>query len=121
MKRIYDFSRKPAKRNYTISDLQELKKKPKKLTMSNPANADEIRACRDAGIDLLVVGMDQIDNVRAIAPTHFCRVGSRWAQFGSNEELLADAFEAMRRGGDMYYTLRSLDALEIMSREGIPV
>ena len=44
MKRIYDFSRKPAKRNYTISDLQALKQKPKKLTMSNPANADEIRA-----------------------------------------------------------------------------
>ena len=30
MKRIYDFSRKPAKRNYTISDLQELKKNQKK-------------------------------------------------------------------------------------------
>ena len=80
MKRIYDFSRKPAKRNYTISDLQALKQKPKKLTMSNPANADEIQDCRDAGIDSLAMGMDQIDNVRAIAPTHFCRVGSRWAQ-----------------------------------------
>ena len=89
--------------------------------MSNPANADEIQDCRDAGIDSLAMGMDQIDNVRAIAPTHFCRVGSRWAQFGSNEELLADAFEAMRRGGDMYYTLKSLDALEIISREGIAV
>ena len=27
----------------------------------------------------------------------------------------------MRRGGDMYYTLRSFDAMEMMSREGIPV
>ena len=87
MKRIYDFYREPAKRNYTISDLQALKQKPKKLTMYNPANADEIRAFRDAGIDLLVVGMDQIDNVPAIAPNQFCRVGSSWAQFGSNEEL----------------------------------
>jgi 3-methyl-2-oxobutanoate hydroxymethyltransferase len=121
MNRIYDFSRKPAMRNYTISDLQALKVMNNKLTMSNPANADEIRACRDAGIDLLVVGMDQIDNDLAIAPTHFCRVGSRWAQFGSNEELLADAFKAMRRGGDMYYTPRSLNALEKLSREGIPV
>jgi 3-methyl-2-oxobutanoate hydroxymethyltransferase len=40
---------------------------------------------------------------------------------GSNEELLVDAFEAMRRGGDLYYTLKSLDALEIISREGIAV
>ena len=41
MKRIYDFSRKPAHRNYTVSDLKALKHsnttKPK-LTMSNPAN-----------------------------------------------------------------------------------
>ena len=121
MKRIYSFARTPAVRNYTISDLQELKITGKKLTMTNPANAYEIRACKDAGIDLFVVGMDQIDNVRAIAPTHFTRVGSKWAQFGSNEEILADAFEAMRRGGDMYYTLRSYEAMEMMSREGIPV
>ena len=121
MKRIYSFARTPAVRNYTISDLQELKITGKKLTMTNPTNANEIRACKDAGIDLFVVGMDQIDNVRAIAPTHFTRVGSKWAQFGSNEEILADAFEAMRRGGDMYYTLRSYEAMEMMSREGIPV
>ena len=121
MKRIYSFARTTAVRNYTISDLQELKITGKKLTMTNPVNADEIRACKDAGIDLFVVGMDQIDNVRAIAPTHFTRVGSKWAQFGSNEEILADAFEAMRRGGDMYYTLRSYEAMEMMSREGIPV
>ena len=52
MKRIYAFSRNPAKRNYTISDLQALKRTPKKLTMSSPANANETRACRDAGIDI---------------------------------------------------------------------
>ncbi len=121
MKRIYDFSRKPAARNYTVSDLQALKGTGRKLSMANPANADEIRACKEAGIDLFVVGMDQIEDVRAITPTHFTGLGSTWAQFGSNEEILTDAFEAMRRGGDMYYTLRSFDAMEMMSREGIPV
>ena len=121
MKRIYEFARKPAIRNYTILDLQDLKVTGKKLSMANPSNANEIRACKEAGIDLFVVGMDQIDDVRSIAPTHFTRVGSKWAQFDSNEELLADAFEAMRRGADMYYTLRSLNAIERMTREGIPV
>ena len=121
MKRIYEFARKPAIRNYTIFDLQDLKVTGKKLSMANPSNANEIRACKEAGIDLFVVGMDQIDDVRSIAPTHFTRVGSKWAQFDSNEELLADAFEAMRRGADMYYTLRSLNAIEMMTREGIPV
>ena len=121
MKRIYEFARKPALRNYTIADLQNLKVTGQKLSMANPHTAAEIRTCKEAGIDLFVCGMDQIDDVRAIAPTHFCRVGSKWAQFGSNEELMADPFEAMRRGADMYYTLRSLDAVEKMTREGIPV
>ena len=121
MKRIYEFARKPAIRNYTISDLQALKITGKKLSMANPSNANEIRACKEAGIDLFVVGMDQIDDVRSIAPTHFTRVGSKWAQFDTNEQLLADAFEAMRRGADMYHTLRSLNAIEMMTREGIPV
>ena len=45
MKRIYDFSRKPAHRNYTVYDLKTLKNSPKKLTMTNPANAEEAKAC----------------------------------------------------------------------------
>ena len=35
MKRMYDFSRCPAERNYTIADLQALKGSGKKLSMSN--------------------------------------------------------------------------------------
>ncbi|MDE0694531.1 MAG: 3-methyl-2-oxobutanoate hydroxymethyltransferase [Boseongicola sp.] len=121
MKRIYDFSRSPAKRNHTIQDLQALKGSGRKLSMANPADIDQVRACVEAGIDLFVTGSDLLDDVRQIAPHHFTGVGSTWAQFGSNEEILADAFEAMRRGADMYYTLRSLDAMEMMAREGIPV
>ena len=59
MKRIYDFSRKPAHRNYTVSDLKALKHSKSstpKLTMSNPANKKEIIACIEAGIDLFVIG-----------------------------------------------------------------
>ena len=121
MKRIYDFSRNPATRNYTIADLQALKGSGQKLSMANPANNDEVLACVEAGIDLFVVGGDQIDDVRRLAPHHFTGVGSTWAQFGSNEEILAHAFEMMRKGGDLYYTLRSYDAMEMLSNEGIPV
>ncbi len=121
MKRIYDFSRNPASRNYTIADLQALKGTDTTLSMANPANNEEVQACVDAGIDLFVVGGDQIDDVRRIAPTHFTGVGSTWAQFGSNDEILAHAFEMMRKGGDLYYTLRSYDAMELLSNEGIPV
>ncbi len=121
MKRIYDFSRNPAQRNYTVADLKALKGSGRTLSMANPANNDELRACVEAGIDLFVVGADQMADVRAIAPTHFTGAGSTWAQFGSDDEIVAHAYETMRAGADMYYTLRSLDVMERMAKDGIPV
>ena len=121
MKRMYDFSRAPAQRNYTVADLIALKGSGRKLSMSNPVNATEIRACVEAGIDLLVVWAEQIEEARQVAPGHFMGVGSTWAQFGTTAEILDHAFEMMRKGGDMYYTLRSYEVMETLAKEGIPV
>ncbi|MCP4769610.1 MAG: hydroxymethyltransferase [Gammaproteobacteria bacterium] len=121
MKRIYDFSRSPSARNYTVADLQALKGSDRKLSMSNPKDATELRACLDAGIDLMVVWDSQIEECREIAPHHFMGVGSTWSQFGSASEILDHAFDMMRKGGDMYYTLRSYEVMEMLSKEGIPV
>ena len=95
MKRIYDFSRKPAVRNYTIADLQMLKGSGCKLSIANPSNKDEVQACVEAGIDLFSVGTDQIEDVRSIAPTHFTSVANTWAQLGSNDER-SDSAELRR-------------------------
>ena len=121
MKRIYDFSRNPAKRNFTISDLRALKGTGQQLSMSNPANREEIEACVAAGIDLFVVGTEQMEDVRELAPTVFTGAGSSWSQFGTTDEIKAHAFDAMRRGADMYYTLRSFDVMEALTKESIPV
>lgn len=120
-KRIYDFSRKPAHRNYTVSDLKDLKKTKLKLTMANPANKEEIKACVEAGIDLFVIGPRSIEELRSVAPMHFTGVGTPWAQLNSHDEIMTHAFSAMRKGADMYYTLRSYDVMEKLSKEGIPV
>ena len=121
MKRIYDFGRRPASRNYTVADLKALKGTGTTLSMSNPANPTEIQACVDAGIDLMVVWDEQLDEAREIAPHHFMGIGSTWRQFGTADEILAHAVDLMGRGGDMYYTLRSFDVMEKLANEGIPV
>ena len=121
MKRMYDFARRPAKRNYTVADLQALKGSGKTLSMSNPKDATELRACVEAGIDLLVVWDSQIEECRQIAAHHFMGAGSTWAQFGTPHEILDHAFDMMRKGADMYYTLRSYDVMEMLAKEGIPV
>ena len=89
--------------------------------MSNPKDAIEVQACIDAGIDLMVVWDSQIEEVRRVAPNHFMGVGSTWSQYGKPEEILDHAFDMMRKGGDMYYTLRSFEVMEMLSKEGIPV
>ena len=87
--------------------------------MSNPANRQEILACIEAGIDLFVWSRS-IQELRSIAPNHFTGVGTH----GHNliqEDIMSHAFNAMRNGADMYYTLRSYDVMEKLSKEGIPV
>ena len=121
MKRIYDFGRRPAMRNYTIADLQALKGSGKKLSMSNPSNPEELQACLDANIDLLVIWDEHLEHTREVAPHVFAGVGSTWAQFGSTQEIMDHAFDMMRKGADMYYTLRSFDVMETLAKEGIPV
>ena len=121
MKRIYDFGRRPSARNYTVADLQALKGSGRKLTMCNPKDATEAQACVDAGIDLLTAWDTQIEEVRNVAPHHFIGLGSSWSQFGTASEILEHAFEMFRKGADSYYTLRSYEVMEMLSKEGIPV
>ena len=56
MKRIYDFSRSPADRNYTIHGLDGLKSSGQKLSMAKPVEDDETHVCVETGINLLIVG-----------------------------------------------------------------
>ncbi len=121
MRNIYTFGREPAIRNYTVSDLQALKGSGKRLSMCNPANAEEIRACVDAGIDTLTVWDDQLELARDIAPTHFMGTAMNWGQYATADEILRAAIDCMERGADMYFTNRSYDIVEMLAKECIPV
>lgn len=121
MKNIYTFGRKPAQRNYTVADLIALKGSGKRLTMCNPANESEFRACVDAGIDLLTVWDDHLEMARDIAPTHFAGTAMNWGQFATKDEILRHAIECMEAGADMYFTNRSFEVVEMLAKESIPV
>ena len=121
MKNIYTFGRKPAQRNYTVADLIALKGSGKRLSMCNPANETEIRACVDAGIDTLVVWDGQVESAREIAPHHFMGTAMNWGQHATSDEILRAAIDCMVRGADMYFTNRSYDIVEMLAKESIPV
>lgn len=121
MKDIYTFGRKPAQRNFTVADLQSLKTTGERLTMCNPANEAEIRACVDAGIDTLTVWDTQLELVRERAPTHFAGTAMNWGQFATKDDIMRHAVDCMERGADMYFTNRSYDIVEMLANESIPV
>ena len=121
MKQIYGFNRQPAQRNYTIRDLQQLKQSGQRLTMVNPANATEIQACVDAGIDLLTVWDRDLDMSRSIAPNHFTVAGMNWSDHHTKDDILRHAITTMEAGADMYFTNRSYEVIEMLAKENIPV
>ena len=121
MKNIYTFGRKPAKRNYTVADLQALKGSGQRLSMCNPANDKEIQACVDAQIDTLTVWDNQMELARDIAPHHFMGTAMNWGQYATPDEILRAAIDCMERGADMYFTNRSYDIVEMLAKESIPV
>ena len=104
-----------------MKDLQDLKGSGKRLTMCNPANESEIRACVDAGIDTLTVWDRDIDLARELAPRHFVGTAMGWGQLITHDEILRHAMGQMEAGADMYFTNRSLPVVEMLAREGIPV
>lgn len=44
-----------------------------------------------------------------------------WGQFAIKDEILRHVVKCMEGGADMYFTVRSFDVVEMLSRESIPV
>ena len=89
--------------------------------MCNPANVDEFRACVEAGIDTLTVWDTDLELAREIAPCHFIGTAMNWGQHQTKDDILRAAINCMERGADMYFTNRSLDVVEMLAKEHIPV
>ncbi len=75
----------------------------------------------EAGIDLLTVWDNQMEQARALVPTHFMGTAMTWGQYATPDEILRAAIKCMEQGADMYYTLRSYDIVEMLAKVGIPV
>jgi 3-methyl-2-oxobutanoate hydroxymethyltransferase len=105
----------------TVSDLRALKGKRQILTM-HVDNVLEAAAGAEAGIDMFTFEVDdRIEGVRAAAPQVFIQAGCRQAMMASEESAIREAFRAMERGVDGIYFAGSLQIVESMAREGIPV
>ena len=105
----------------TVADLLAMKGK-RQMSMLFVDNADEASAAAEAGIDMLSI-IDPVwtPQMREAAGNCFVQVGLLYGQLCTYEDYLRAAHRAMQDGGDCVYCAASLDTIEKLAKEGIPV
>ncbi|MFZ2099625.1 MAG: 3-methyl-2-oxobutanoate hydroxymethyltransferase [Oricola sp.] len=105
----------------TVADMLAMKGR-RQLKMLFVDDQDEARAAAEAGIDMLSI-IDPVwtPEMRETAGNCFVQVGLLYGQLCTFEDYLRAAHRAMQAGGDCVYCAASLDTIERLAKEGIPV
>ena len=106
----------------TIADLKALKGK-KQLTMLRYFSLDEAAAAEAAGIDIASIPPSLVTDprYRELAPSIFSMTGKTHLEYGAPDEYLRYAGQMLQAGADALYSSGSLQTVEYLSREFIPV
>jgi 3-methyl-2-oxobutanoate hydroxymethyltransferase len=105
----------------TVADIRALKG-VRQLSMIHIEDRDEARACAAAGIDVLSIETPIWDAaMREAAGECFVQVGLQYGHLQTTDDYLRAAHDASLLGGDCVYCAASLQIVERLSTEGIPV
>lgn len=106
----------------TVADLRALKGR-RQLTMLRFFDLDEAEAAEQAGIDIASVPSDVLfhPRYREVAPTIFSMAGQTHLDAGTAEDYLRWSGDAINRGADAIYCSGSLQTVEFLAREHIPI
>jgi 3-methyl-2-oxobutanoate hydroxymethyltransferase len=106
----------------TVTDLRALKGR-RQLTMLRYFSLDEAAAAEAAGIDIASVPADIVlhPRYREVAPSIFSMTGLTHLEAGTPEDYLRWSGDALNRGADAAYCSGSLQTVEYLAREYIPV
>lgn len=112
----------PARKRPTVADLRALKGK-RQLTMLRYFSLDEAAAAEAAGIDIASVPAEVLlhPRYRDVAPSVFSMTGMTHLEAGTPEDYLRWSGDALNRGADALYCSGSLQTVEYLAREYIPV
>jgi 3-methyl-2-oxobutanoate hydroxymethyltransferase len=106
----------------TVADLRALKGKAQ-LTMLRFFTLDEAAAAEAAGIDIVSVPPELVTHprYREVAPSLFSMTGKTHLEYGSADDYLRYAGEMLQKGADALYCSGSLETVERLAREYIPI
>jgi 3-methyl-2-oxobutanoate hydroxymethyltransferase len=107
----------------TIADIRANKGKYR-YTMMRVETWEELEAAEEAGIDMVSVPPEMlaVQHFRTVAPTLFAVPGlPLWANQGPTDDFLRWGYEMMRHGADAVYCAASINTINKMADEKIPV
>lgn len=106
----------------TVADLKALKGKGQ-LTMLRYFSLDEAAAAEAACIDVASVPPDLVSHprYREVAPGTFAMTGKTHLEYASPDEYLRFAGQMLQAGADALYCSGSLQTVEYLTREYIPI
>lgn len=119
-RRIYTYGGHEALRNRTVADFVA-GKGTRKFTQTTSYDQEEARAAQAAGIDHLSILDSDVTEIRAGAPNTFITACLPATDFATHDEILRAAIKAAEAGADAVYTIRSLDVVEMLAKEGLAV
>jgi len=121
MKRIHTFSGQPALRQHTVADIIAIKGSGHKLTMVNPTSEEEAKAAVEAGIEVFGIWDRELEAIRSVAPHTFIASSMAYEAYASKDDILRAALDSLAGGADCFYTNRSLEVIEMLAKESVPV
>ena len=120
MKNIYTWAAKPAQRNLTVGDLKKAKGK-KKFTQVTANSFEEADAAEKAGFDMIISNAKNVVEVRKGSKNLFLTAALVLNEYVTAEDIMRGAFKALENGADAVMTPRSMDIVEMLAKEDVPV
>ena len=120
MKNIYTWSAKPAQRNITVRDIIEIKDK-RKLTQVTANTSLEAKAAEEAGFDMIIGSASNLKHVREGSKKLFFTAALELHKYQTADDVLRGAFSALENGADAVMTARSMEIVNMLAKEDVPV
>lgn len=119
--RILDYNGREADRTATVASIIASRGSQRRLVQVTAGTAAEAAAAEEAGIDMVVCLAGAVPAVREGSTRLFVTAAIDFDGAVTDEDLLADAFDALGAGADAVITARRFEAVERIASEDIPV
>lgn len=120
MRRVYDWNAKERQRTVTVAGMRAAKG-TRKWTQVTANDPEEAEAARLSGIDMIACNSVNTGAVREGDQTRFLTASLVFPNFDTLDAIIRESFRCLREGADAIMTARSMDVVEALAKEDIPV